>query len=430
MTSRIFDSAQALKVSASRLLAVEKQPYLSAALFAMTPLASDELNHMAADDRWRIYFPHEQLRNLSSQEMAGVWLHLAAHCLRNHAARFKALSESDARAALFRKASDAIINQELLEFGFTIDAETPTIASLRDAGIDIPDNVSSERLFRILLNQDIMEASGSEESSEVDEDKLRGTEQPSEGFDCGSCSDGLPRNFEEHNELDALEPVDFDRAESVRAYVAVQIEEFVKAGGEVPPSFRRWSNIQLHPKVDWRQELASLIMRNVALRVGLRNHTYSKPSRRQSAAAALGQGVILPAMTQPAPPKVAIIVDTSASIDSELIDVAMTEVSGILRVVRDAHRGTIFISCDTEASLSRVRQVSDIDLVGGGGTDMRVGIDLAMAQKPPPQLIIIITDGETPWPEEPVKNASMLVVLTEETYKSEVPSWMKSVYVG
>jgi predicted metal-dependent peptidase len=426
VTNRLFTAEDSLKISAARLLAAGHQPYLSSVLFAMKPVyrqgSTDISVDVSSDDKWRIYFTSSALQLFSAQEIAGVWLHQAAHCVRGHANRFKALAETDSKASTFRQAADAIINEDLRSSKVPLPGHFQTLGDLRLRGIDVPENISTERLFHLLVddNDQVGHATSAERKSEVE----------SKNHDCGSSSDGITRDYEEVGGHDEEDIVSQERAESIRANVAVEIRHFERRGDRVSKAFSRWSKSLLEPTIDWREELASHIRRDIALRIGSRNHTYSRPSRRQSAITALGQGTILPAMLASEPPVVAIVVDTSASIDGALLDIAVAEVSGVLASVGRSSRGVIFISCDSSAYLSRIRQVEDIALVGGGGTDMRVGIALALEQRPIPQLVIVITDGETPWPDSPRLNESVLVVLTDETYASEIPTWMRSVNVS
>jgi len=78
----------------------------------------------------------------------------------------------------------------------------------------------------------------------------------------------------------------------------------------------------------------------------------------------------------------------------------LAEVSGIIDGVAGPDRRLRALCCDVHPHpVQVVRRASDIELVGGGGTDMRAGIAAAMALRPRPDLVIVLTDGETPWPE-------------------------------
>ncbi|MER6754915.1 hypothetical protein ABT235_12145 [Micromonospora echinofusca] len=52
-------------------------------------------------------------------------------------------------------------------------------------------------------------------------------------------------------------------------------------------------------------------------------------------------------------------------------------------------------------SARRVRRIEDIELVGGGGTDMRVGLAASAALRPKDGIVIVATDGDTPWGDIP-----------------------------
>ncbi|MGW4501482.1 hypothetical protein ACWENR_23070 [Micromonospora sp. NPDC004336] len=48
-----------------------------------------------------------------------------------------------------------------------------------------------------------------------------------------------------------------------------------------------------------------------------------------------------------------------------------------------------------------MRRIEDIELVGGGGTDMRVGLAASAALRPKDGIVIVATDGDTPWGDIP-----------------------------
>jgi Mg-chelatase subunit ChlD len=57
------------------------------------------------------------------------------------------------------------------------------------------------------------------------------------------------------------------------------------------------------------------------------------------------------------------------------------------------------ICCDLRVHPGQtVRRAEDIELLGGG-TDLREGIKAALALRPRPDLVLVLTDGQTPWPD-------------------------------
>jgi hypothetical protein len=79
------------------------------------------------------------------------------------------------------------------------------------------------------------------------------------------------------------------------------------------------------------------------------------------------------------------------------------------------HRGVLVLAWDaTVGASTRVRRVQELRLVGGGGTDMRVGIEVAESSRPRPDVIVAMTDGYTPWPEEPTRGRLAAAVIGQD----------------
>ena len=78
----------------------------------------------------------------------------------------------------------------------------------------------------------------------------------------------------------------------------------------------------------------------------------------------------------------------------------LAEVEGLLRALGLARQVRV-LACDTAvAPAQRVSSARQVQLVGGGGTDMGAGIAAAAALRPRPAVTVVLTDGYTPWPAE------------------------------
>jgi predicted metal-dependent peptidase len=107
----------------------------------------------------------------------------------------------------------------------------------------------------------------------------------------------------------------------------------------------------------------------------------------------------------------------------------LTEVDGLLRTVGVRGHNVRVIACDAAAqSAQRVRTAAQVELFGGGGTDMRVGIDAAMALRPRPGVVIVLTDGYTPWPAGAPRSATVVVGLLGQA-PPPAPSWARVVRI-
>ncbi|MFJ3230984.1 VWA-like domain-containing protein [Streptomyces sp. NPDC086787] len=98
------------------------------------------------------------------------------------------------------------------------------------------------------------------------------------------------------------------------------------------------------------------------------------------------------------PPRVAVVIDTSASVSDPELGSALLEVAAIARAVGGA---AIWSVCCRATRRSRschpLCQGEGIPLVGGGGTDLRTGFTRALRSRP--DVVVVLTDGQTPWPD-------------------------------
>jgi hypothetical protein len=59
---------------------------------------------------------------------------------------------------------------------------------------------------------------------------------------------------------------------------------------------------------------------------------------------------------------------------------------------------------------------------------MGAGLAGAAALKPRPDLIVVLTDGHTPWPGEPPRGIRVIVGLMDES--GTVPEWARAIVIG
>src|SRR5579875_2641371 len=184
-----------------------------------------------------------------------------------------------------------------------------------------------------------------------------------------------------------------------------------------------WPAEFLEPKVDWRRALGAEIRKAVADVSGAVDYTYRRPSRR----ATVTGDVVLPALRRPVP-DVAVVCDTSGSMTDDLLAASLAEVEGLLRALGLARQLRV-IACDAAASAARrVTSARQVELTGGGGTDMGAGIAAAAALRPRPAITVVLTDGLTPWPSAPPRGMKVVVGLLGEE-PPEPPAWARAVRV-
>ena len=83
------------------------------------------------------------------------------------------------------------------------------------------------------------------------------------------------------------------------------------------------------------------------------------------------------------------------------------------------------IAGDTSArAVKTVFKANDVELAGGGGTDMARLVERAAEDRP--DAIVVVTDGWTGWPKLPVQ-PRVVACLTEEPPGYPVPDWIAKV---
>ena len=126
----------------------------------------------------------------------------------------------------------------------------------------------------------------------------------------------------------------------------------------------------------------------------------------------------------------AVVVDTSGSMGQPELDAAMAEIGGVIKAAGIGPHGLMVLACDADVgAVTRVRRASDVRLAGGGGTDMRVGIAAAEAARPLPDVVVVLTDGCTPWPDGPTRARLVIAVIGDASAAQHTPEWATTVLV-
>jgi predicted metal-dependent peptidase len=217
--------------------------------------------------------------------------------------------------------------------------------------------------------------------------------QHSGGQGSGSSSDGVSRPWE-----DPSDPGGIQVKAKRNALVKQTMEAIVKSRGNVPAGLERYAQEALRPPVIPWDSLLVAALRNACLTVrGRSDFTYRFPSRRQWLGRKLG--VVFPSMAEHLP-RVGFLQDTSGSMGDEDLAEGLARMAEVLQSTKI--QSLTVLSCDCEVSWIReIVSTFSVKLSGGGGTDMRVGIDEAARLKPRLDVLVVFTDGGTPWPAKP-----------------------------
>ena len=383
------------RLAAARLRAAQQLPYLAMALFALTPIADHSQPTFSVDERWRLRVNPAKLKEWTVPQVAGVLLHEVSHVIRDHAARARAAAVSDELpSTLWNIACDAEINDDLLADGIELPDHPVTPAS-----IGLPADKVAEFYYSAL-------------------ESVPQVEMPH----CGSGCDG---QADEAQQLPITMPAGLSGVGALllRRRIAEEITRLARSKpGQVAGGWLRWAHAVLHPQLDWRRILAAKVKSSTAAVIGLADYSYAKPPRRRV------PRVVLPSLQRPIP-RVAIIVDTSASISEENLISAWTEVHGCLRALGIRRDMLTVYAADAEVHRVTGPLTRRVELTGGGGTDMAGAIEEVASRRPRPDLVVVMTDGFTGWPARPAPEV-IVVLLPSEAGVPVPPPWAHVVHVA
>jgi len=127
-------------------------------------------------------------------------------------------------------------------------------------------------------------------------------------------------------------------------------------------------------------------------------------------------------------PKPVLIFDTSGSMNETDLALCRGVLADVFRAL-PSQDGVRVITGDTHIeSCQQVFSQAQVELVGGGGTDMAALMLDAAKKYPEADLIIVCTDGFTGWPSAPLQQ-KCLALLTQRSQKDSVPEWIRTVYI-
>lgn len=410
MAARTVPGLDLDKVYAARLHAARARPYLATALFALHVVESWRVPTMAVDRHWRCYVSPRFVARTPVEELAGVWVHEVSHLLRDHHGRGD-------RVALER---DLHGPGERLRMNIAADFEINDDAY--GDGLARPEGAVSAGQLGLSDGQ-LME-------EYLHQFRLGPRTSDLAWLDCGSGADGLDREWDLGE--DGAAGLSRHELDAVRFRVAQGINA---RPGDVPKGWQRWADEAFHPPQPWRELLGAAVRSAAAPAAGGDDYTYGRPSRRSAGL----PGVVLPSLRR-RPPQVCVIIDTSGSVSDAELGSALLEVAAIGRAAGGRRDLVRVLSCDAAAGVAHpLCRAEGIPLIGGGGTDLRAGFTRALRTTPRPDVVVVLTDGQTPWPATRPQCRTVVGLFPRDTSWDEEdpdrvpelpPDWARVVHIG
>ena len=353
-------------------------PPLAVAVYRLREVVSPEVGTAAVDTSWRLYVNPEWWRTLDVAEQATVLVHEAMHLLRGHHARLSAFPQVIANLA-----GDAEINDDLQLSPWRLPQRAVTPNAL-----NLPQGRTAEYYASQLMGSDDLSAAAA--GSLVL---------------AGSGADGHQRPWEL--------PAD-EAAVAETPAIAAQVAAAVRQWGDAPQGMRRWADSVLAPRPA-PAALLRRILSSALTREGDTRACWVRPGRRSAARAP----VLTPRWVSDVP-SVVLCVDTSGSMAERQLRRALEVIDGVTRALGVP----VYVATgDTEmATLRQVRRATEVELVGGGGTDMPA-LAREAQRATNARVAVVITDGYTPWGERP----PFEVIAVVPRNAPSTPHWVRRV---
>lgn len=402
MSKKQFET-ESWTLEQARLRAAHKAPYFGEIIFSMRfievpGLAEKADGPIAVDKYWNCYYDSNVLSMMNMDQAAFCIVHEAWHCWVDHARRGNRwYGEQQDLAKQFGVGADFSINPGVKEMGM----EPPggkgpdgkhSVLFPEEHGFK--PNLTAEEYAEAVLQSNFMQK----------REKNGGG-----GKGGGSAGDGKDKEWESGGEMQGLE-------QPIREVISQNVaENIAKFQGNCPGSLKSQANAMLAPPVvRWQDELAARLRMMVEQVRGHKDYTWMKPKKRS--------GLLLPGPISPLP-RIALCIDTSGSMGSpDTQGRCLNELNHVIKAYGRAIK--VFAGDTCIQSEKVVSNASQVEWVGNGGTSMKAIVDEVAKRKPRYDIIILLTDGYTDWPER--MKAKFIAIITpcgQET----APEWATQI---
>jgi len=370
------------KISRARLQLMLRNPYLAGAVARLPMREAIDMPwcQTMATDGYNIFWNAEFCASLNEEELSGVIAHELLHCILGH---------NDRRDERDRHQWNIAIDHATNLFLLACEIQLPTdrLADRRYAGL------TAEQIYEKLPKQSLVSSLGY--SGEPDGD------DNSENITCRAQAVG---GFDVH--LEELDPEGAAERtkdmptpmEKIRIRRELTKEVKSKWRGVFPAHFEEEFKKAGESETPWQAIMAQFMS-------GIRKDDYRMyPFNRKH----IWRGLYLPSIGRPGPSHIAIAVDTSGSMNRELLGKVLAELDA-LRTMTECK--LTLIECD--AAIQNVTEyegweIADLDFDsrpfrGRGGTVFDPVFNwmknVGSLQNPPPEALIFLTDGQAPFPD-------------------------------
>jgi predicted metal-dependent peptidase len=392
------------RILRQRMKLILDQPFFGVLAMNLPLIEDSHFPTMATNGACIRYNP-DFITSLTDDYLRGVLAHEVLHCALRHPHR-----RDSRNPERWNIACDYAVNNFLDEYN------TSAVQGGRytEPPLPIPDDGYRDPGFAALASEEIYAALPTPSESEGEGEGGGGRPGPPSDGD-GDDSPGPPSGGEGESKTKPKDPSKPEAQGWVDDAPGTEAEKkrddelwrgrlaeaamAAQAHGKLPASLRRLVDKVLNPELPWTD-----ILRNFIRSRAEDDYSWRRPSKKT-----LGSDLILPSLRSERMGELVVAVDTSGSIDADLLNTFMGEMQGIL----DECRPSRLILLDCDAAIHQIKEFTpgDHDLTafepqGGGGTDFRPVFKWIADENLDPVAVIYFTDlmgtfpdpQAAPWP--------------------------------
>lgn len=392
------------KLEKARALLVLDQPFFGVLALRMKMVEEAAVPTMATNGELVLYNP-DFVDKLSVTELKGVLAHEVMHAGLGHHWRI-----GDRDLMTWNKAADYAVNDIILNSGFELPEGHLYDACYHD--------IATEELYQKLFQENPpgggSQEQGSGQGDGQDEQDGKGGGQNQQGQDKPSPSHQQPNS--DPGGCGGIIPIK-DKAqakEQEQEWKSALVQAASVAKGKLPSQIKRMIDEIINPELPW-----TTLLRDFVEKTARNDYNWMRANKRH-----IVNGVWMPSLISEELPEIVIAIDTSGSINDEMLAKFAAEASGVL----EAYRTTIHaIYCDAAVQGVDVFTNEDLPLKfnpkGGGGTDFRPVFDYVDKQGLTPACLVYFTDMYGTFPDLESPYPTMWV----STTKGEEAPWGQTV---
>jgi predicted metal-dependent peptidase len=406
MTLTTFEKARA------RMLI--NHPFFASIVLSTEFIETDKVP-TACTDMVKVWYNPKFIGTLDVDEVIFVLVHEIMHMVLKHGFR-----RGFRKPVRWNVAGDYAINQELVDAKLKMPKITQRLI---DAGYASPDKLGHH--FGLLeptkyagLTAEQIYDMLTQERDKQGKKKKKGQGQKGQGSDPGDGAGGPPDDDDEDDELGPLgqdlSDAIGDKTDAELSQISQDIDgkiaqaaTMARAAGKMPGNLDILVDGVLNPPQPWE-----MILREFMTRMVQSAESWTRRNRRYIP--------ILPSRISSGMGELCIIGDTSASMLGDKIYAQLAaEINYCNEYVKPERTRVVwadYAACSGEQVFEPGEDVK-LEPKGGGGTDMR--LPLKYLEQYEPCIVLLVTDCETPWPDQPTPYPLIVCATT----RAKSPDW-------